>query len=65
MVEDVLFADGSRDFASLNLGFLWIDDHGLQSLEDQRLPLPSSGCWRIEGGGWVEAAEGQGQVRRT
>jgi hypothetical protein len=28
VVEDVLFADGSRDFESLRLGFLWVRDVG-------------------------------------
>ncbi len=35
VVEDVLFADGSRDFESLNLGFLWIASDGPQTLEQQ------------------------------
>src|SRR5206468_1484553 len=28
VVQDVLFADGSRDFESLNLGFLWTNPNG-------------------------------------
>ena len=28
VVQDVLFADGSRDFESLRLGYLWINSHG-------------------------------------
>ncbi|MBI4502885.1 MAG: DEAD/DEAH box helicase [Gemmatimonadetes bacterium] len=35
VVQDVLFADGSRDFESLNLGFLWITAHGPLTLEEQ------------------------------
>ena len=35
MIQDVLFADGSRDFESLNLGFLWVDRNGPQTVEDQ------------------------------
>ncbi len=35
VVQDVLFADGSRDFESLNLGFLWINLQGPQSVEEQ------------------------------
>lgn len=35
VVQDVLFADGSRDFESLNLGFLWVDEHGPHALAEQ------------------------------
>lgn len=35
VVQDVLFADGSRDFESLNLGFLWVDSHGPRSATDE------------------------------
>lgn len=35
VVQDVLFADGSRDFESLNLGFLWIDPLGPATVEEQ------------------------------
>jgi len=35
LVQDVLFADGSRDFESLNLGFLWVDQNGPTTLEDE------------------------------
>ncbi len=35
MIQDVLFAAGSRDFESLNLGFLWVDGDGPRGLEDQ------------------------------
>jgi DEAD/DEAH box helicase domain-containing protein len=35
MIQDVLFAAGSRDFESLNLGFFWIDSNGPTSVEDQ------------------------------
>jgi len=34
VVEGVLFAVGSRDFESLHLGFLWIDDQGPRSVEE-------------------------------
>src|SRR5262249_23641815 len=32
VVEDVLFADGSRDFESLGLGFLWVNERGPTTL---------------------------------
>ncbi len=35
VVQDVLFADGSRDFESLNLGFLWVNPRGPATLEEQ------------------------------
>ncbi len=35
IVQDVFFADGSRDFESLNLGFLWINSHGPSTLVEQ------------------------------
>lgn len=35
IVQDVLFADGSRDFESLRLGFLWINDRGPSTLVEQ------------------------------
>src|SRR5207302_4178412 len=35
VVQDVLFADGSRDFEPLNLGFLWVNDDGPVSVEDE------------------------------
>jgi Lhr-like helicase len=35
MIQDVLFADGSRDFESLNLGFFFADGRGPQTIEDQ------------------------------
>jgi DEAD/DEAH box helicase domain-containing protein len=35
VVQDVLFADGSRDFESLNLGFLWINPQGPSTAEEQ------------------------------
>ncbi len=35
VVQDVLFADGSRDFESLNLGFLWINPQGPATVEEQ------------------------------
>jgi Lhr-like helicase len=35
VVQDVLFADGSRDFESLNLGCLWINPRGPSSVEEQ------------------------------
>ncbi len=35
VVQDVLFADGSRDFESLNLGFLWINAQGPATIEEQ------------------------------
>jgi Lhr-like helicase len=35
IIQDVLFAAGSRDFESLNLGFLWIDGNGPTTVEDQ------------------------------
>lgn len=35
VIQDVLFADGSRDFESLNLGFLWIDGDGPATVSDQ------------------------------
>lgn len=34
VVEDVLFADGSRDFESLGLGFLWVNQRGPASLTE-------------------------------
>lgn len=34
VLRDVLFADGSRDFESLGLGFLWIGDSPPASLEE-------------------------------
>ena len=33
MINDVLFAGGSRDFESLRLGYLWIDESGPSTLE--------------------------------
>ena len=33
VIDDVLFAGGSRDFESLRLGFLWIDDSGPATVE--------------------------------
>jgi hypothetical protein len=35
VIQDVLFADGSRDFESLALGFLWVDARGPTSLLEQ------------------------------
>ena len=35
LVEEVLFADGSRDFESLRLGFLWLDAAGPGNPVDQ------------------------------
>ncbi len=35
VVQDVLFADGSRDFESLNLGLLWVNPQGPSTLEEQ------------------------------
>lgn len=35
VINDVLFADGSRDFESLNLGFLFVDEGGPQTVEDE------------------------------
>lgn len=35
VIQDVLFADGSRDFESLNLGYLWIREVGPNSLNEQ------------------------------
>lgn len=35
VIQDVLFAAGSRDFESLNLGFLWVDGNGPRTLDDQ------------------------------
>ena len=35
VIQDVLFADGSRDFESLNLGFLWVDTDGPATAADQ------------------------------
>lgn len=35
LIEDVLFADGSRDFESLRLGFVWINDAGPQGPDEQ------------------------------
>jgi Lhr-like helicase len=35
VVQAVLFADGSRDFESLNLGFLWITAQGPNTVEEQ------------------------------
>jgi DEAD/DEAH box helicase domain-containing protein len=35
IIQDVLFAAGSRDFESLNLGFLWVDGNGPLAIEDQ------------------------------
>jgi Lhr-like helicase len=34
-IQDVLFADGSRDFESLGLGYLWIKEAGPDSLTEQ------------------------------
>lgn len=35
VIQDVLFADGSRDFESLGLGLLWTDDGGSSTIADQ------------------------------
>jgi len=35
IIQDVLFADGSRDFESLNLGLFFVDGSGPQTVEDQ------------------------------
>ncbi len=35
VIQSVLFADGSRDFESLGLGFLWINQLGPRSVADQ------------------------------
>ncbi len=35
VIQDVLFADGSRDFESLGLGYLWIREVGPDSLTEQ------------------------------
>jgi len=35
VIQDVLFADGSRDFESLGLGFLWVNDRGPASLAEE------------------------------
>lgn len=35
IVQDVLFADGSRDFESLNLGFLWTNAQGPATAAEQ------------------------------
>lgn len=35
LIQDVLFADGSRDFESLNLGFLFLHPDGPQTVEDE------------------------------
>jgi Lhr-like helicase len=34
LIQDVLFADGSRDFESLGLGFLWVNVEGPETLAD-------------------------------
>jgi Lhr-like helicase len=34
VIQDVLFADGSRDFESLGLGFLWLNERGPASLAE-------------------------------
>jgi len=33
-IDDVLFASGSRDFESLRLGFLWLNDSGLHTPQE-------------------------------
>jgi hypothetical protein len=35
VIQDVLFADGSRDFESLDLGYLWIREEGPNSVTEQ------------------------------
>jgi len=35
LVEDVFFADGSRDFESLGLGYLWIRENAPQSVPEE------------------------------
>ena len=35
LIEEVLFADGSRDFESLRLGFVWLDANGPRDPVDQ------------------------------
>ena len=35
VIQDVLFADGSRDFESLNLGFLWVNEQGPDGPSDE------------------------------
>lgn len=35
VIEDVLFADGSRDFESLRLGFVWFNDAGPQGASEE------------------------------
>jgi hypothetical protein len=35
LFESVLFASGSRDFESLRLGYMWINEHGLQTVQER------------------------------
>ncbi|MBI4473474.1 MAG: DEAD/DEAH box helicase [Acidobacteria bacterium] len=37
VIDDVLFAAGSRDFESLRLGFLWINSDGPRTIEEQAI----------------------------
>lgn len=61
VVEDVFFADGSRDFESLNLGLLWIDESGPQNSEDE----VCAGVVRMlaHRRRWV-GSEAEGQIQR-
>lgn len=60
VVEDVLFADGSRDFESLGLGFLWVDTRPPSSIAEHA----AAATLRILGQGrrWTES-ENEGQVQ--
>ncbi|MHB1498515.1 MAG: helicase-related protein, partial [Acidimicrobiales bacterium] len=61
VIQDVLFADGSRDFESLNLGFLWMDADGPETVADQA----ASSVVRMlaQRGRWTGSdAEGQPQA---
>ena len=60
VIDDVLFSGGSRDFESLRLGFLWIDDSGPATVEQ----CAAASVVRILANKflWTPASEGRPQV---
>lgn len=60
LMDDVLFANGSRDFESLRLGYLWINDAGPSNLEE----CTAASVLRILAQRflWTPASEGRTQM---
>ena len=60
VIDDVLFAGGSRDFESLRLGLLWINDSGPATIQE----CAAASIVRIlaKRFRWTPASEGRGQA---